>query len=83
MKICGERAVDSRLLYYALCDEIGNDLQLKPQADVFYHFNKTYLIVEVLAKNSDPKMISMLFEKCKEDANAPEKLCWKWIYTVF
>lgn len=56
MKICGERAVDSRLLYYALCDEIGNDLQLKPQADAFYHFNKTYLIVEVLAKDSDPKM---------------------------
>ena len=56
MKICGERAVDSRLLYYALCDEIGNDLQLKPQADAFYYFNKTYLILEVLVKDSDPKM---------------------------
>ena len=81
--ICGERAVDPTLLYYALCDAIGNNLQLKPQAEAFHHFNQTCQIVETMAKDPDPRMILTLLEKCKKQPDAPEKLCLKWIHTVF
>ena len=81
--ICGERAVDPTLLYYALCDAIGNDLQLKPQAESFHHFNQTCQIVETMAKDPDPRMILTLLEKCKKQPDAPEKLCLRWIHTLF
>ena len=81
--ICGERAVDPTLLYYALCDAIGNNLQLKPQAEAFHHFNQSCQIVETMAKDPDPRMILTLLEKCKKQLDAPEKLCLKWIHTVF
>ena len=81
--ICGERAADPTLLYYALCDAIGNNLQLKPQVEAFHHFNQTCQIIETMAKDPDPRMILTLLEKCKKQPDAPEKLCLKWIHTVF
>jgi hypothetical protein len=83
LNICGEQATNSTLLYYALCDVIGNNLQLKPQAEVFHHFNKICQIVESMAKSPNPRMILTLLEKCKKQPDAPEKLCLKWIHTVF
>lgn len=83
LHIAGESAVDPTLLYYALCDVVGNDLILKPQAESFHHFNKTCQIVETMAKEPDPRMILTLLEKCKEQPDAPEKLCLRWIHTVF
>ena len=83
INICADRAVDPILLYYALCDTVGNNLQLKPQVEEFHRFNKTYRIVESMAKNPNPRMIVTLFDKCKEQPNAPEKLCLRWIHTVF
>ena len=83
LNICGERAVDPTLLYFALCDAIGNDLPLKPQAESFHHFNQTCQIVETMAKDPDPRMILTLLEKCTEQPDAPEKLCLKWIHTLF
>ena len=81
--ICGDRAVDPILLYYALCDTVGNNLQLKPQAASFHHFDQICQIVESMAKDPNPRMIVTLFEKCKKQPNAPEKLCLRWIHTVF
>ena len=78
--ICGERAVDPTLLYYALCDAIGNNLQLKPQAESFHHFNQSCQIVETMAKEPDPRMILTLLEKCKKQPDAPEKLCLNYVY---
>ena len=83
LNICGERAVDPTLLYYALCDAIGNNLQLKPQAEAFHHFDQTCQIVETMAKDPDPRMILTLLEKCKKQPDAPEKLCLKWVHTLF
>ena len=83
LNICGDRAGDPVLLYCALCDVIGNDLVLKPEAEIFNHFNKAYQIVEVMSKNPDPRSILTLLEKCKEQPDAPEKLCLNWIHTLF
>ena len=82
-KICGEHSTNPMLLYYALCDAIGNNLQLKPQAEAFHHFNQTCQIVETMAKDPDPRMIFTLLEKCKKQPDAPEKLCLRWIHTLF
>ena len=81
--ICGERAVDPTLLYYALCDAIGNDLQLKSQLEVFHYFNKTFDLVKTMAQNPEPRTIGELLEKCKSQPDAPVKLCLKWIHTLF
>ena len=83
LNICGERAVDPTLLYYALCDAIGNDLQLKPQAEAFHHFNQSCQIVETMAKSPDPRMILTLLETYKAQPDAPEQLCLKWIHALF
>ena len=83
INICGDKAIEPTLLYYALCDTVGNNLILKPQLEAFHHFNKTYRIVESMAKDPNPRMIVTLFEKCKKQADAPEKLCLRWIHTVF
>ena len=83
LRICGERAGDPLLLYCALCDTVGNDLLLKPQLEVFHYFNKTYHLVETMIQNPEPRTIGLLLEKCKEQPDAPEKLCLKWIHTIF
>ena len=83
LNICGERAVDPTLLYYALCDAIGNNLQLKPQAEAFHHFNKTFNLVSTMAQNPEPRTIGLLLERCKTQSDAPVKLCLKWIHTLF
>ena len=79
----GERAGEPTLLYNALCDTIGNNLQLKPQAETFHRLNQSCHIVEGMMRNPDPGMILTLLEGCKKQPNAPEKLCLKWIHTVF
>ena len=83
LNICGERADDPMLLYYALSDVIGNDLQLKSQLEVFHYFNKTFDLVKTMAQNPEPKTIGELLEKCKSQPDAPVKLCLKWIHTLF
>ena len=83
LKICGERASDPILFYYALCDMIGNDLLLKPQLAEFNHFNKTFDLVKTMAQNPELRTIGELLEKCKSQPDAPFKLCLKWIHTIF
>ena len=81
--ICGERADDPMLLYYALSDVIGNDLQLKSQLEVFHYFNKTFDLVKTMAQNPEPRTIGELLEKCRSQPDAPVKLCLKWTHTLF
>ena len=83
LKICGKDASDPLLFYYALCDMTGNDLLLKPQLEAFHHFNKTFNLVEAMAQNPEPRMIGTLLERCMEQPDASEKLCLKWIHTIF
>ena len=83
LKICGKRAGDTHFFYSAMCDAVGNDLILKPQLEAFHHFNTKYHIVEAMSANPEPKTIGLLLEKCKEQPDAPVKLCLRWIHTLF
>ena len=83
LTLCGKRAGDPVLLYNALCDTIGNNLLLKPQAEIFHRFNRTCHIVEEMMRSPEPRMILTLLESCKQQPDVPEKLCLKWIHTVF
>ena len=83
LKICGEHADDPFLLYSVLCDCAGNDYTVSPQVEMFHRFNKTYGLVAEMKKNPDPRMIGLLLERCKEQPDAPDKLCLKWIHTLF
>ena len=83
LKICGERADDPILFENALCDTVGCDLLLQPQKERFLYFNKTFHLVSEMKRNPEPRMIGTLLEKCKEQPDAPEKLCLKWIHTIF
>ena len=83
LKICGEHADDPFLLYCAICDKAGNDLVLAPQITAFNNFNKTYRLVLEMKQNPDPRKILALLEKCKQQPDAPVKLCLNWIHTLF
>ena len=83
LKICGEQASDPILMYCALCDMTGNDLQIKPHLEAFHHFNRNFHLVETMAQNPEPRTIGELLEKCKSQPDAPVKLCLKWIHTLF
>ena len=83
LKICGEHADDPFLLYCALCDKAGNNYALLPQVELFHHLNKTYRLVAEMKKNPEPKMIGLLLEKCKQQPDAPVKLCLNCIHTLF
>ena len=80
---CGEQATDPLLFYYTLCDITGGDLSLKPQAEEFHYFNKTFRLVEAMTKAPEPKTIQLLLEKCKSQPDASIKRCLKWIHTLF
>jgi hypothetical protein len=83
LKICGEHADDPFLLYCALCDLVGNDYALSPHIEMFHKFNKTYRLVSEMKQNPDPRKILALLEKCKQQPDAPVKLCLNWIHTLF
>ena len=83
LKICGEHADNPFLLYCSLCDLVGNDYALSPQVEIFHYFNKTYGLVSEMKQDPDPRKILILLKKCKEQPDAPEKLCLKWIHTLF
>ena len=83
LKICGEHADDPFLLYCALCDKAGNSYALLPQVELFHHLNKTYRLVLEMKQNPDPRKILALLEKCKQQPDAPIKLCLNCIHTLF
>ena len=83
LKTCGEQAADPILFYCALCDMVGNDLLLKPQVEAFHSLNKTFLLVETMAHNPEPRTIGELLEKCQNQPDAPRRVCLKWIHTIF
>lgn len=83
LKICGEHADDPFLLYCALCDKAGNNYALLPQVELFHHLNKTYRLVAEMKQDPDPRKILTLLEKCKEQPDAPDKLCLNWIHILF
>jgi hypothetical protein len=83
LKICGARADDPFLLYCALCDLAGNDYALSPQVEEFHYFNKNCQLVAEMKKNPEPKMIGLLLDKCKQQPDAPIKLCLNCIHTLF
>ena len=83
LKICGEHADDPFLLYCTICDIVGNNLVLAHQITAFNNFNRTYRLVFEMKQNPGPRMILTLLEKCKKQPDAPEKLCLKWIHTLF
>lgn len=83
LKICGEHADDPFLLYCSLCDLVGNDYALSPQVEVFHKFNKTYGLISEMKQDPDPRKILALLEKCKQQPDAPLKLCLNWIHTLF
>ena len=75
LKICGEHADNPFLLYCALCDLVGNDFALSPHVAKFHRLNKTYGLVLEMKQDPDPRKILTLLEKCKEQPDAPDKLC--------
>ena len=79
LKICGEHADDPFLLYCTLCDCARNDYTVSPQVEMFHRFNKIYGLVAEMKKNP----IGTLLERCKEQPDAPVKLCLNWIHTLF
>jgi hypothetical protein len=83
LKICGEHADDPFLLYCTLCDCARNDYTVSPQVEAFDRFNKTYRLVLEMRQNPDPRKILALLEKCKQQPDAPVKLCLNWIHTLF
>ena len=83
LKICGEHADDPLLFENALSDMVGCDLLLQPQKECFLYFNKIFQLVSEMKQDPEPRMIGTLLEKCKEQPDAPEKLCLRWIHTLF
>ena len=83
LKICGEHADNPFLLYCTLCDCARNDYTASPQVEMFHRFNKIYDLVAEMKKNPEPRMIGTLLERCREQPDASEKLCLKWIHTIF
>ena len=83
LKICGDRADDPILFENALSDMVGCDLLLQPQKECFLYFNKTFHLVSEMKRDPEPRMIGTLLKKCKEQPDAPVKLCLKWIHTLF